>query len=305
MTSVFRPKINRLFTRVKLEYLRPQLEDGRRLFFVTGRGKSGTTWMAKLLTAHPNLFCDPKENLGFHYGFRFNYLADCPELLYGKIEANMKRKTRELIKNGLVTTLLKKCDKPSVAKLGDKTPDQDVGRILDAFPHTQVVIMLRDFRDVCVSLAFHAARLSGTWRGYFETPEKRFLDNHFLSSVLTYYAGLGDVDDYMEQAQQRPEQVTLVKYEDLKASPSPTLAETFHFLGVTTEGAIVQNSLERNTFQRTAKGRKPGESNVDSFYRKGIVGDWKNHFSSSNKEVFKAISNHALVKFSYEQNDKW
>ena len=261
--------------------------------------------MAKLLTAHPRVFCDPQENLGFHYGFHFMYLADFPELLYGKIEKEMRHKTWNLIKEGLVATLVKKCNKFSVSKIGDKTPDQDIKRILQTFPEAQVLVMLRDFRDVCVSLAFHAARLSGNWKGYFETPEKTFIDNQFLTVVLEFYETIHDFDEYATHAQEKPCQVKFVKYEDLKAHPFATLKETFDFLGVSSKDATVKESLDLNAFERAARGRRPGQSDAKSFLRKGIVGDWRNHFSKTNIETFKKIAGQTLVKAGYEENNDW
>jgi Sulfotransferase family len=43
-----------------------EFQSGKRLFFVTGRNKSGTTWMANILNSHPELFCDKSENNAFH-----------------------------------------------------------------------------------------------------------------------------------------------------------------------------------------------------------------------------------------------
>lgn len=51
--------------------------------------------------------------------------------------------------------------------------------------------------------------------------------------------------------------------------------------------------------------RKNGDQSESSYLRKGVIGDWKNHFSEDSKEVFKGINGKALIVSAYEQNDLW
>jgi LPS sulfotransferase NodH len=280
-------------------------QSGKKLFFVTGRGKSGTTWLAQLLNSHPTLFCDPTENLGFHQDFRFDYLATCQELLYDGLGEHLNDKTWRLIKNGVITNLINKCNKISAQKLGDKTPDQDLSRIFGCFPQTKVVVILRDFRDTCVSWAFHAARSTARWEGLFDGPDKQNLDNNFLRAILTYYAKKKDFAHYSRFASERPEQVIIVRYEDMKQAPVKTFRGVLTFLGVDSADSQVNNCLQSNTFERSAKGRHPGETDAGSFFRKGITGDWRNHFSHQNVGVFKEIAGDLLIASGYEKDDQW
>ncbi|ABZ83411.1 sulfotransferase domain family protein [Heliomicrobium modesticaldum Ice1] len=46
--------------------------------------------------------------------------------------------------------------------------------------------------------------------------------------------------------------------------------------------------------------------NVDSpTFRKGIIGDWKNHFSDEHKKAFKEIAGDVLITLGYEENYDW
>ena len=60
-----------------------------------------------------------------------------------------------------------------------------------------------------------------------------------------------------------------------------------------------------NDFSRLARGRTQGEENTKSHFRKGISGDWKNHFNHDHKDYFKKYYNEILVKLGYENDDKW
>src|SRR5690606_18169850 len=63
--------------------------------------------------------------------------------------------------------------------------------------------------------------------------------------------------------------------------------------------------LEKKSFSRLAGGRKRGQENVKSHYRKGVPGDWKNHFTEAHIRHFKESYNHVLVKLGYETDANW
>lgn len=63
--------------------------------------------------------------------------------------------------------------------------------------------------------------------------------------------------------------------------------------------------LHKNSFTRLAGGRKRGQENVKSHYRKGVPGDWKNHFSDAHIRQFKDRYNQVLVKLGYETDENW
>ncbi len=60
-----------------------------------------------------------------------------------------------------------------------------------------------------------------------------------------------------------------------------------------------------NRFSKLAKGRKPGHEDVQSHYRKGVSGDWVNHFTEEHKKFFKERYNNLLVRLGYETGTDW
>ena len=68
---------------------------------------------------------------------------------------------------------------------------------------------------------------------------------------------------------------------------------------------VLFSIVNKNEFSRLAGGRKEGQENMKSHYRKGIPGDWKNHFNEEHKKFFKENYNRLLVKLGYEKDDKW
>ena len=42
-----------------------------------------------------------------------------------------------------------------------------------------------------------------------------------------------------------------------------------------------------------------------SFFRKGVVGDWRNVFTERDKYVFKEEAGDLLIKLGYEEDSDW
>lgn len=62
---------------------------------------------------------------------------------------------------------------------------------------------------------------------------------------------------------------------------------------------------EKYSFKKLSGGRKSGEENTNSHYRKGKRGDWKNHFSDTHKQIFKEKYGDLLIKLGYEADFDW
>lgn len=67
----------------------------------------------------------------------------------------------------------------------------------------------------------------------------------------------------------------------------------------------VKSIVEKNSFSRLSGGREKGKENVKSHFRKGVPGDWVNHFTPKHKRVFKKRFNDVLVKLGYEEDSSW
>lgn len=134
-----------------------------------------------------------------------------------------------------------------------------------------------------------------------------------------------------------------VRFEDLTQSPYKGFIEIFRYLGCLHEEGITLRSqathlllsavnrvhkrtkgimplhvgmrmisaerllgiVHDNRFSRKAGGRKHGEEDTMHHYRKGIGGDWVNHFTPDHIGYFKKHYNDVLIKMGYEGGDEW
>jgi hypothetical protein len=77
---------------------------------------------------------------------------------------------------------------------------------------------------------------------------------------------------------------------------------------------VIEQALMLGTFEHQTGGqRKRGEEHTQgaivegrlSACRKGIVGDWKNHFTPAVVNKFKSLTGDGLIQLGYERDMNW
>lgn len=132
----------------------------------------------------------------------------------------------------------------------------------------RIVFLVRDPRDICVSGAWH-------WR---QTPEK-FLDRMIKGDV----ARCGRWDEYCDKWMTKldfDENFTALVYESLLANPIQCIPRVLSDLDILWNHKIVYTVVKRQSFatRKAQIGNDPKELRRNNM-RKGIVGDWRNHFT--------------------------
>ena len=100
-----------------------------------------------------------------------------------------------------------------------------------------------------------------------------------------------------------------VKYEQMLSDIDAVMQDIIAFLDMKVEPAAIKKSIKKNTFQKLSGGRKSGDQDKQSFYRKGVAGDWKEYFDKDLLDYFKKVHarrwNKLLVDLGYEQDLDW
>lgn len=163
------------------------------------------------------------------------------------------------------------------------------------------VFVYRDLRDVVISNYFHYSTLNPKRAPeFFKGKTKEELLN--AESLVEWCPPCKRYPDVRMWVNQ--DIIPTVTYETLKKDTVCEMRRVLDKMGFLVNDQIVQHIVKEASFQNLS-GRTPGNDNPRSPQRKGIVGDWKSHFSESNKERFKAKFGHLLIEFGYEKNMNW
>ena len=96
-----------------------------------------------------------------------------------------------------------------------------------------------------------------------------------------------------------------VKYEDMLQEAVEVLSKALMALvGSEIDERQVKLTVERYSFEKKT-GRLPGTEDKFSFVRKGMRGDWQNHFSKEARQVFDHYAGDLLVELGYETGHGW
>ena len=288
-------------------------------FFVVGNQKSGTTWLMRMLDAHPEILCKG-EGRFFGGSWRQKSLKQrdtkrpASSLRYAILDAEYLRLwiersvwsrndgtgehldnlTRMAIDYFLGGELLKSGKRI----VGDKSPlltPDTIREISAIYPEAKVIHIIRDGRDVAVSAAHHA-RNFGKGRKH-EAEGSAFPDGQLEKLAAEWASRVGKTAE--DGPELLGENYTEVRYEDLLREPGAEIQRLLTFLAVDSTEKTTTRCIEAASFERLSKGRKRGEEDPSSFFRKGVAGDWKLVFTPGEREIFDREAGDLLARLGY------
>lgn len=231
--------------------------------FIVGCGHSGTTMLRHLMGLHRNLYAPPYESRIFLH----------PAI---KIRLAAAVWSFAAISNGK-------------SRWVEKTPAHiyHLDRIFKCYPKAKVILLIRDGRDVAVSLS---KRL-----GDFEQSVRRWVEDnkagepywsHPQVMKLNYEVLVTDFENQLKAILAfigEPEDETLLSFSEKKFSEEPSEEESVR------EGAR-PNELRDTQIQR---GLYNGS------------GKWAAELSEEEKAVFKAKAGQMLIEYGYAADMNW
>lgn len=154
------------------------------------------------------------------------------------------------------------------------------------------VHLVRDGRDVAVS-KFFFERDFCVRNGITKSFDKSF-DSFVEQSAREW-------SDYVLAWHRRSDAIH-ASYEAFVNDPAFQLCGLFQKLtGATLGRDIADRIVEKYSRSNFSASLSPAFKH-NTFVRKGVVGDWENHFSDRNREVFASIAGEALRKFGYRMD---
>jgi tetratricopeptide (TPR) repeat protein len=276
----------------------------KQIFFIGGAIKSGTTWLQLLLDAHPDVSCRGESHLPNHFApllqaaleKQNRYISRKNVSIFKELEGYPQFSSDHftyLLASSIALLLHEQSKHKSARVIGEKTPNSiRFFELLGAlFPNAKMIQIIRDGRDCAVSGWFHNLRSEP------EEIRKSFdsMDDYVINFAEIWHTAVSKGSAF---GVRHPTRYLALRYEDLNTDPEGTLAGVFRFLGVECSQAIVRKCCAEGSFRKVS-GRTPGQENRESFFRKGVSGDWRNHLSDKVNEKFKERAGEWLTRFGY------
>jgi Sulfotransferase domain. len=259
------------------------------------------------LDGHPEIQCGGEGHFADWLGDEIYKVMDqyvgkmrhVNDFIYGDratyIEPLKRRDVQFLARIAIGMVLSKLTIKPTAKWLGDKTPlyIQRLNFMRTAFPNARFVTIIRDPRDACVSMLNHAQRMRD--KGLGQAANRS--DNDMLESFLkSWDASIKAVQSF--QAKQ-PGIMHLLRYEELYADTNGALKKALGFLDVDDSEAAIQACRDNGDFKSLTGGRAPGEEDKNSFFRKAVVGDWRENLSAEQVAMVQQMIKQPMEAMGY------
>ncbi len=294
----------------------PAAPDYRKVF-VVGCGRSGTSWVQGILAAHPLVITTQESHayeavydpvtrggrtsvnawtkvlhrhdlsergarwVGLHWWINRAHLVDLID--WGlHAEGQSDADAAESVIEAIFDTYFSSRGGTAANMLLEKTPGHIAyaTQILRRFPDARVVEVLRDGRDVCTSMQMQGLTLD--W-----PPETRRAQiNTWARAARRGLALRGDPEF--------ADRVHLVRYEELKRDPAVEIARLFEFVGLDATPTFVTEVADASDF------RHHRSTGAGSHTRRGEVGDWRNHFSPADEQLFSELAGDVFEAVGYE-----
>ncbi|XP_049637310.1 sulfotransferase 1C4 [Suncus etruscus] len=229
--------------------------------------KAGTTWTQEIVDLIQNEGnVDHSQRAPTHERFPFIELI-IPPLINGLEQANNMPSPRTL-KTHLPIQLLP----PSFLEKNCK-----------------IIYVARNAKDNMVSY-YHFQRMNrtlphpGTWEEYFET---------FMTGKVCWGSWYDHVKGWWKAKDQH--NILYLFYEDMKKNPKHEIKKLANFIGKDLDDKTLDKIVYHTAFDVMKKNpmanytSMPTEimnHSVSPFMRKGTTGDWKNHFTVAQNEIF-------------------
>lgn len=181
------------------------------------------------------------------------------------------------------------------------------------------IIVVRDPRDMFVSFYYHETKYElrestlAVNRYFHHDPERPVREDfaEYLEAKLTHrtqpafrYAEF--LDSWLDHSNE----ACLVRYEDCLDDCGRELRRIVKFLNEPVDEARIDEVVDYNSFANETKrrygvARARGHSDASKFQRKGIAGDWRNHFNRRSCELIQRFEQRSLERLGYEKDASW
>ena len=275
-------------------YLRPE-----NIVWILGTARTGSTWLGSMMAKPKGYWRWREPKIGHLFGYYFHRYGERGILDYRYKEIWL-RSIRSLVLGVADAKLRSGISKQGVGYLVVQEPNGSAGApwLLEAFPESRMIFLVRDPRDVVAS-QLDAAKKGG-WMYMFtvrgeqrEWPDSVADTNPtaFVEDMANRY--MRDIG-YVKQAYDHHKgPKVLVRYEDLRADTQGTMKRMYSALGLRVKERELARAVDKHAWESIAEDEK-GEGKLR---RKAKPGGWKEDLTLEQAEIVERITAPLLEEF--------
>ena len=172
-----------------------------------------------------------------------------------------------------------------------------------------VIYIIRNPLDVLVSFAYHSSKPLEKMLETVNNSSYAFCSStDRLQNQLRQV--LGSWSDHVKSwTEQQEIPVHIMRYEDMILDTFKTFKGAIDFIGMDFNNDKIKSAIQKSDFkilsdQEKKSGFKEKMIKSTSFFRKGLIGDWKNHVDEKTKKIIISTHFEIMKKFGYiEENE--
>ena len=275
------------------------------LVWIFGSGRSGSTWLRRMMAELPGHRVWEEPMVGALFG-EF-YARASGENLRSKdyvmgepIRRGWIQSVRNFVLDG---TRYSNPDLKPGEYLIVKEPNGSVGAplLMEALPEARMVLLVRDPRDVVASVLDAAKKGGWLYESHDDAPGKgrEAADRRPTAFVReranAYRRGVENAWKAYD-AHEGPR--ALIRYEDLRADTPGTMRRLYSALGIPVDESGLRRAVEKHSWENVpAEDKGEGKS-----HRKATPGGWKDDLTPAQARVVEKITAPLLDRF-YPERD--
>ncbi len=273
-----------------------------KLYWLASYPKSGNSWMRILLT---NYLADGDEPADINRlgAGRITSARQVFDDNVGVEASDLTQDEMERYRPAVYDRISVQADEPIFIRIHDAVTRTPGGHLtLSKAASAGVIYLLRNPLDIAVPLAHHKSSSVAKMVTKMGDPTFHFVEapmHHPLVQRLSTWSG--HVTSWVDEPGLR---VLVVRYEDLHDDALGAFADLIRFCGLDDDPARIAKAVDFSRFERTkaqeeTHGYAGKSERASSFFRKGVVGSWRESLTPDLVDRLIADHGDVMRRFGY------